>query len=132
MERNVVSRQPRWQLSGRLWLSVAAVTFVAYIAVVIAGSGDLAALWIVGFVLVGWPTMIAGVLAALAATRRADPAAPAFLRMVGLSLLAWGAAAVTIELVTSREYVPATLLWMAAPTALSSVAVWLLAHRGRE
>lgn len=107
-----------------LWLSFAGVTFSAYVALVVSGSGDFALLWIIGFVVIGRPTMGLGATAAIVLTPRGDSGPPpSFRTVVGLSLLGWGGAAMAAEVATSIDYLPAALLWIAAPTVASAGSV---------
>ncbi len=120
-----VSNVARW-----LWLSFAAVTFAAYLIVVGTGSGDLGLRWIVGFVIVGWPTLAIGATAAFVLTRGDhERTTPSFPVVVAWSLIAWGVAALALEIGTTREYIPASVVWIALPTAVGAAAV--LATRAR-
>ena len=111
-------------LARWLWLSFAGVTFAGYVILVGSGSHDLGLRWIVGFVLVGWPTLAVGVTAALILPRVGrEPVAPSFRVVVASSLAAWGVAALALEVGTTREYIPASLLWIALPTAVSATLV---------
>ena len=105
-----------------IWTAFALATFALYVAlVVLTGSGDRGLLWIVGFVVVGWPTLAIGVAAALI-SRRTVRHRPPSSKVLAVSMLAWGLAAMALEVSTTTDYVAATLLWMGLPTALASVA----------
>lgn len=120
-----VGKQGRERKSLLVWLCFAALTFVAYIVLVLAGSGGVGLLWIVGFVVIGWPTMAIGATTAIVLPRTGrNRTSPSFRAVVSLSLLGWGAAAMALELGTTTEYLPAALLWIAAPTVVAAGSIF--------
>ena len=121
-------RLPEPATARLVWLIFAALTFAAYLVLALTGSGD--GVWIVGFVIVGWPTLAAGVAATIFVSRRGGSrGAPSFATVVALSLVAWGVAATALELIATTEYIAATLLSIVLPTGLGVAA--LFAIRGR-
>lgn len=110
-----------------MWLCFAALTFVAYIVLVLTASGDLGLRWTVGFVMFGSPTMLIGAGSAIVLTRRGhNGSLPSFRTVVSLSLVAWGMATMALELGASTEYLAAALFWIAAPTLVSAAAAFAI------
>jgi hypothetical protein len=128
---NASSRSGR-NLALPVWLGFALAMFALYVAlVVLTGSGDRGLVWIVGFVIVGWPTLAVGAVAAVIRTRTGhEGTAASFRAVVGWSLLAWGAAAMTLELGTTTDYVPAAILWIAVPTLLGAASAFAVRAMG--
>ena len=108
------------------WAALAVATFGVYLAVVATAGGDLGVRFIAGFVVVGWPVLVAGATLSMMSGRlRHRGSARSLSRMVTVSLLLWGVGAVAIAASADPGLYAAILFWMVAPTVVAALVGFL-------